>query len=130
MAILRYAGAPVAEPNTTSNLTNPMLETNLHPLQNPGAPGNPRLGDADITLNLAISYDPSNHSYSINGATFIPPSAPVLLQILSGARSAQELLPAGNVYTLPRNKTVEVSIPGGAEDSPVRNKFTTVCGNY
>ncbi|KAG6895702.1 hypothetical protein C0992_013184 [Termitomyces sp. T32_za158] len=37
---------------------------------------------------------------------------------MSGARSAQDLLPAGNVYTLPRNKTVELIIPGGSVGSP------------
>jgi iron transport multicopper oxidase len=121
MAILRYAGAPSAEPNTTSAPTNPMLETNLHPLQNPGAPGKPQRGDVDIALNLKMAYNASTFSYSINGATFIPPTAPVLLQILSGARSAQELLPPGSVYTLPRNKVIEISIPGGASDSPVRD---------
>jgi iron transport multicopper oxidase len=121
MAILRYSGAPSAEPRTTSNLTNPMLETNLHPLVNPGAPGKPRRGDVDIALNLNLAFDATNFKYSINGATFVPPTAPVLLQILSGARSAHDLLPPGSVYTLPRNKVVEISIPGGSRDPPVRN---------
>jgi hypothetical protein len=119
MAILRYAGAVVAQPTTTSNLTNPMLETNLHPLMNSGAPGNPQRGDVDIALTLNMSYNASNFAYYINGATFTPPTAPVLLQILSGARSAHELLPPGSVYTLPRNKTVEVTIPAIAKGSPV-----------
>lgn len=43
IAILRYAGAPSAEPNTTSDITNQMLETDLHPLQNLGS------------LNVAVS---------------------------------------------------------------------------
>ena len=121
MAILRYSGAPPTSPNPTSNLTNPMLETNLRPLYNSGAPGNPRPGDVDIALNLEMAFDATNFTYTINGATFVPPSVPVLLQILSGARSAHDLLPPGSVYTLPRNKVVEISIPGGANDSPVRN---------
>ena len=45
--------------------------------------------------------------------SFFPPTVPVLLQILSGAQSAQNLLPAGSVYPLPPNQTIEVSIPGG-----------------
>jgi Multicopper oxidase len=120
-AILRYAGAPVAEPTTTSNPTNPMLETNLHPLQNPGAPGLPKPGGVDIALNLNMAFDSTNVTYSINGAEFIPPTVPVLLQILSGARSAKDLLPHGSVYILPPNKVIEISIPGGASDSPVRH---------
>lgn len=117
-AVLRYAGATVADPITTSNLINPMFETNLHPLENPGAPGQPRPGGADIVLNLNITYDSSKFAYSINGATFISPTVPVLLQILSGARSAQDLLPSGSVYPLPPNKVIEISIPGGSNDSP------------
>jgi hypothetical protein len=52
-----------------------------------GAPGKPQRGDVDIALNLKMVYNASTFSYSINGAYFTPPSAPVLLQILSGARS-------------------------------------------
>ncbi|KAJ3529376.1 hypothetical protein NMY22_g9023 [Coprinellus aureogranulatus] len=37
---------------------------------------------------------------------------------MSGAKTAQELLPAGSVYTLPRNKVVELSIPGGSTGQP------------
>ena len=47
----------------------------------------------------------------MNGATFAPPSVPVLLQIMSGAHSASDLLPAGNVYALPSNATIELSFP-------------------
>jgi iron transport multicopper oxidase len=119
-AILRYTGATVVDPNTTSSLTNPMLETNLHPLVDPGAPGQPQQGGVDVALNLNIVFN-SNLTYTINGAEFIPPTTPVLLQMLSGARSAQDLLPVGSVYTLPRNKVIEVSIPGGAAGSPVCN---------
>ena len=36
-----------------------------------------------------------------------------------GAKTAQELLPNGGVYVLPPNKTVEVTIPGGAAGFPV-----------
>ena len=51
--------------------------------------------------------------FFINGAPFVPPSIPVLLQILSGNLTAQSLLPPGSVYTLPLNSVIEVSIPGG-----------------
>lgn len=51
--------------------------------------------------------------FFINGASFVPPTVPVLLQILSGAQSATDLLPSGSVYTLAPNSTVEISMPGG-----------------
>ncbi|KIM39599.1 multicopper oxidase [Hebeloma cylindrosporum] len=117
-AIQRYMGAPVANPNTTSSATNPMVETNLHPLSNPGAPGVPTLGAADVNLNLNITFDFTVHRYYLNGVSFNPPTVPVLLQILSGARTAQDLLPSGSVYVLPPNKVIEISMPGGAPGSP------------
>lgn len=132
-AILRYWGAPVVDPTTTSSLTNPMVETNLHPLSNPGAPGVPTPGAADVNINLDIEFLFSSLHFTVNGATFAPPTLPVLLQILSGAHTAQDLLPAGSVYVLPPNKVIELSIPGGSIGSPVSDvviHFLTVANTY
>nr|AFD97050.1 laccase 1 [Coprinus comatus] len=116
-AILRYSGASDSDPTSTqSPNSNPLIETNLHPLENPGAPGNPEIGTADVNLNLAIGF--TGTRFTINGASFDPPTAPVLLQILSGARTAQELLPPGSVYTLPPNSVIELTLPGGSVGSP------------
>jgi iron transport multicopper oxidase len=70
-----------------------------------------------------MTFDTSADIYVVNGAQFVPPTAPVLLQILSGARTAQDLLPAGSVYTLPPNKVIEVSIPG-LDNTPVSNSLS------
>ncbi|KAG6819300.1 hypothetical protein H0H93_013218 [Arthromyces matolae] len=113
-AILRYQGAASAEPTTNSTISNQMAETSLVPLVSPGAPGGS--GPADVSLNLDIAF--ANALFTVNGATFVPPTVPVLLQIISGARLATDLLPSGSVYTLPSNKTIELSIPGGAAGSP------------
>jgi iron transport multicopper oxidase len=121
-AILRYAGANVTDPTVDVDLTNPLVETNLHPLQNPAAPGIPTPGAADVNLNLDVEFSATAGNFSVNNASFIPPSVPVLLQILSGASTAQSLLPNGSVYVLPPNKVIEISIPGGAAGSPVSNK--------
>ncbi|KAM6492570.1 laccase, multicopper oxidase [Amanita muscaria] len=118
-AILRYAGAPVANPTTVpASTTISLLETSLSPLYDAGVPGDPVQGGADININLNVVYNTTESKYRVNGATFDPPTVPVLLQILSGARTAQELLPAGSIYVLPRNKSVEVSMPGGGAGSP------------
>uniref|UniRef100_UPI00403B38C7 Laccase n=1 Tax=synthetic construct TaxID=32630 RepID=UPI00403B38C7 len=118
-AILRYKGAPNAEPTTTqSTSSNPLNEANLHPLENPGAPGAPTAGGADVNINLALAFSGTSGKFTINGASFTPPTVPVLLQILSGAQTAQDLLPSGSVYTLPPNKVIEISIPGGAVGGP------------
>ncbi|KAG6856578.1 hypothetical protein H0H87_002966 [Tephrocybe sp. NHM501043] len=112
-AILRYSGADDVDPVTTSALSNPLLETNLHPLENPGAPGGSDA--ADVQLNLDIVF--ANGQFSINDVVFVPPTVLVLLQILSGAHLAEELLPAGSVYTLAPNEVVELTIPGGSAGS-------------
>ena len=122
-AILRYAGASTADPTTNETTSvNLLNETSLSPLQNPGAPGKPFSGGADINLNLNVTFNSSG--YYINNISFAPPTVPVLLQILSGAKTAQELLPNGSVYVLPANKSVEVTIPGGAAGFPVSLWFS------
>ncbi|KAJ7512212.1 laccase 2 precursor [Mycena galericulata] len=109
-AILRYVGAPNSEPTSVSTLNNAMEETSLHPLVPTLVPGEPFPGGADVVLNLVIALT-ANFTFTFGGASFVPPTAPVLLQILSGAQSAQDLLPPGSIYTLPPNKVVEISIP-------------------
>lgn len=115
-AIFRYHGASDCDPTTNSSqVTNPLKESNLHALYNPSAPGLPHVGGADINMLLNISAD-LNHIpfpvFLINNVSFVPPTAPALLQIMSGAQTAQSLLPLGSYYELPRNKVVELTIPG------------------
>jgi len=128
-AILKYtkpspldpATPDLPTPDPTTPLvpsTKPMLETNLHPLEKPGAPGIHILGDADVVLNLKIAFNLTTDLFTVNNYSFIPPTPPVLLQILSNAQPAQDLMPPGSVYTLPRNKVIEISIPGGSPGSP------------
>ena len=113
-AILRYQGAPTQDPTTTQTISNPLLEQNLRPFNPLGVvPGAPHVGGADISINLDIQFNFTDLLFTVNGASFVPPTVPVLLQILSGASTAQQLLPTGDVYVLPSNKVIEVSIPGG-----------------
>ena len=51
--------------------------------------------------------------FTVNGESFVPPTVPVLLQILSGAQNASDLLPEGMVYSLPANSSIELSFNGG-----------------
>ncbi|KAG1738521.1 phenoloxidase [Suillus lakei] len=117
-AILRYDGAlemdPIYRNWTTSN---PLLEGNLHPLVNPAAPGGAESGGADVSINLETVWDDSTR-FLINGYSYTSPSVPILLQILNGSVDASELKPYGSVYTLPANKTIELSIPGGQPEGP------------
>ncbi|KAJ7785147.1 laccase lcc5 [Mycena maculata] len=110
--VLRYVGAAVADPTTTqATIANAFNEVNLHPLVNPGAPGSPVAGGVDVAMNLNLTN--SGGKFFINGFSFVPPTVPVLLQILSGAETANSLLPAGSVYPLQKNSTIELSLPGG-----------------
>ncbi|KAJ6485373.1 yellow laccase [Mycena vitilis] len=118
-AILRYSGADIIDPSTANTTAAaPLVETDLHPLVAMPVPGTATPGGVDVALNLAIALDFTTFTFSVNGVEYIPPTAPVLLQILSGAHTAAELLPAGSVYTLPPNSVIEISIPGGTPGAP------------
>ncbi|TDL26600.1 Cu-oxidase-domain-containing protein [Rickenella mellea] len=112
-AILRYAGAPVADPTSTQTTGGLLNEADLIPLVNPGAPGNPTPGGADVNINLKVGRDAVSHNLTLNGVAFVPPTVPVLLQILSGSVAAGSIMPNGSVLSLPPNKVIEISIPGG-----------------
>ncbi|KAN0113960.1 laccase [Russula decolorans] len=123
LAVLHYAGAssgnPTSDPTVNIPVSQtPLVETNLHPLVPSSAPGNPTPGGADININLAAVLDNAGTAFQVNGVSFEPPSVPVLLQILSGAKNASDLLPAGSIYGLDPNKSVELTIPGGAVGGP------------
>ncbi|KAH0590047.1 hypothetical protein H2248_000223 [Termitomyces sp. 'cryptogamus'] len=114
-AIFRYHGAPHCDPKTNLTAKNPLKESNLHALYQPAAPGLPYMGGADIHLLLNISVNLTHTpfpNYLINNVTFVPPTIPALLQIMSGAQTAQDLLPQRSYYELPRNRVVELTIPG------------------
>ncbi|KAJ7866400.1 laccase [Mycena olivaceomarginata] len=101
-AILRYVGANDTDPTTNATTaTAALVETDLHPLVATAVPGTAVAGGADI-----------------NGVSYTSPTVPVLLQVLSGAQSATDLLPSGSVFTLPANSVVELSIPGGTAGAP------------
>nr|BBB89275.1 laccase [Grifola frondosa] len=113
-AILQYSGAANGTDPTSTQTTSiaPLVETNLVPLENAAAPGEAVAGGVDYALNLVFNFNGSN--FFINDAVFVPPTVPILLQILSGAQTAQDLLPTGSVYTLPANSTIEISMPATA----------------
>ncbi|KAJ7440900.1 laccase 1 [Mycena latifolia] len=117
-AILRYAGAKKIAPTTASNLTQPLVETALHPLAATPVPGKHVPGGADMALTFLPGVDFTTFKFTINGTAWASPNVPVLLQILSGAHTAQELIPQNSMFALPRNSSIEISIIGGAPGSP------------
>ncbi|KAI0289075.1 laccase [Russula brevipes] len=122
LAILRYSGAPDANPTVDPTVNvpvsqNPLVETNLH-VNTVTQPGNPTPGGADIKFTLTPAFNLTSFLFEVNDVSFKPPTVPVLLQILSGAQKASDLLPAGSVYSLDPGKSVELVIPGGAAGIP------------
>jgi iron transport multicopper oxidase len=120
-ALLRYKGAPEVEPPPTqqpSKAQKPFFEHELVPLEVIPAPGKPGLGNADVNLILKLGVDFNIFNFTMNGVAYHSPNVPVLLQILSGAKLAQDFFPVGSVYPLPKNKVIEVSIPGIEEGGP------------
>ncbi|PPQ94691.1 hypothetical protein CVT25_009546 [Psilocybe cyanescens] len=125
-AILRYSGASEEEPDSDTPApisTNALVETSLHPLDvGSGAPGVHQRGAADVNMELDITFVAAQSKFTISNGTytgsFTPPPLPVLLQILSKKYTPQELLPAENVYELPPNKVIEITMPGGSGGSP------------
>lgn len=55
----------------------------------------------------------------MNNVSYQDPSVPILLQILSGAKRVQDLVPAGSIYGLNRGEVVELTIPAGVVGGPV-----------
>ncbi|KIJ21199.1 laccase [Paxillus involutus ATCC 200175] len=112
MAILRYAGAPDQDPTSAPGPYELSFdESALHPLIDPGAPGIPEIGKADVNLNLLVGFQSTPGLFLMNNVSWSDPPVPVLLQILSGALHPSQLLPKGSVYELPLNKVIEISFP-------------------
>jgi iron transport multicopper oxidase len=112
-AILRYAGALIAEPTRPYvPPTNELVEARLVPRSNPAAPGglSPTAPDV-VAFNLNFALN-SAFQFTLNGAARTLPSVPTLLQIMNGVPAAS-LLPTGQYITLPKNSVVQLSFPGG-----------------
>lgn len=150
VAILRYKGASLVDPTPAADvnipvLKNALVEENLRPLVDVPVPGVLELGKADVSYTLRTDYNVHGNGLFTMGATgginetFIPSKTPILLQILSGARQAKDLLPSGVIYTLPAHKVnisstllkiteneyqvIEITLPGTIRDKggPVRS---------
>ncbi|KAE9399013.1 laccase [Gymnopus androsaceus JB14] len=116
MAILRYAGAAEEDPDwheIANDNPKPFYEQDLHALIDPAAPGEAYIEGADVSLNMILGLDPTTFLFTINGHSWVPPTVPVLLQILSGTYKAAELMPAGSIYPLPLNKSIQLTFSPG-----------------
>ncbi|KAF9468169.1 laccase [Collybia nuda] len=110
LAILRYKGAPIVEPTTVNVPGVKLFEGDMHPIkeEHPGKLGS---GPADVSIVLSISQ-PNPPFFDINGISYLSPTLPVLLQLLSGAKAPADLIPSEQAFIIPANKLIEISIPG------------------
>lgn len=73
-----------------------------------------------LFLRWLTDFRKTGSQFTVNGVAYTSPTVPVLLQMLSGAKNPNELLPSGSIYNLPPNKSVEISIPAGVVGGNVR----------
>ncbi|CCO32771.1 laccase, multicopper oxidase, benzenediol:oxygen oxidorectuctase [Rhizoctonia solani AG-1 IB] len=68
-AVLRYQGAPNAEPTTEQGtaIGTPLVEENLHALINPGAPGGSNPADVQVNLTIGRTTIDGSVAFTFNG---------------------------------------------------------------
>ncbi|KAJ7113583.1 laccase 6 [Mycena epipterygia] len=112
LAILRYEGAPEVEPRTMDVNGTKLDDSLMHPIASEG-PGKLGSGPPDKAIMLNISQNQGSPFFDINGISYLSPTLPVLLQLLSGAAKPTDFLPSEQVIVLPSNSIIDVTIPGG-----------------
>ncbi|KAJ7210407.1 Cu-oxidase-domain-containing protein [Mycena pura] len=114
--ILRYEGAPNAEPKTpmTSGPTGPgtvaLDEANLVPLVAEAAP------EPDFNLTFNTFMPVGITTWQINNSSYIPPTVPTLVRVLQGQTQQMDFNQSENTFVFPANKTVQVTIIDAADE--------------
>ncbi|KAJ1302821.1 hypothetical protein OPQ81_003127 [Rhizoctonia solani] len=115
-AVLRYEGAPDAEPTTEQLVPSgvALVEENLHALINPGAPGGDAPADVRVNLTIGRTTIDGQLAFTFNDIRYHPPSLPTLLAILANNATTDADFGADeHTITLPHNKVIELAITGG-----------------
>jgi len=112
--ILRYAGAPHAEPaapmtdGPTGAAANLLEEGDLRPLV-PEAPPEP-----DFELSFTTSMTVNKTEWNINNISYISPTVPTLVRVLDG--DTVSFNKSENTFLFPRNKVIQITFPASDED--------------
>ncbi|KAJ7124453.1 laccase [Mycena epipterygia] len=126
-AILRYAGAPIQDPITSTVIIDPIAAKNggsmlqefqLATLINPGAPGGSAPADHVIDLSFGTAGD---GIWEINGIVYTPPTLPTLLKIINGATVDTDFNVSEHTFILKQNEVVELIIHGS--DHGIKHPF-------
>ncbi|KXN92680.1 Laccase-2 [Leucoagaricus sp. SymC.cos] len=112
-AIIRYKGAPKADPTAPMTLgpdNGALIEADLVPL-NPTP-----VTDPDMTISLDLEVVSATPIWNVNGVSFLPESTPTLERVLAGASQPGDFNKTENVFVLPANKTIEIVFPPTNDD--------------
>ncbi|KAG5339453.1 hypothetical protein C0989_004189 [Termitomyces sp. Mn162] len=117
-AILRYAGAPAADPVTPMTLgpdnPNALIEANLRPLVAEAAPPS----DVNITLELMVT--PGKAQWNVNNVSYLSPVVPTLVKVLDGANMAADFNATENTFILPANSVIQIHFLPNDDDEAHR----------
>nr|QPA20095.1 laccase 12 [Amylostereum areolatum] len=114
-AILRYAGAPDADPTTPltlgpNNGTGGIIEALLVPLVPDPVP----VPVMNLTFNLAVVTGQA--VWQIDNVSYLSPDTPTLVKVLGGANSSDAFNVTENTFILPGNATIQVDFPPNDDD--------------
>ncbi|KAF5382222.1 hypothetical protein D9615_004365 [Tricholomella constricta] len=113
-SILRYKGAPIAEPTTPWTLGpvngTVLVEADLAPLVNTVPP------PVDITISLDLQVVAGKAIWNVNNISYLPPKVPTLNQVLAGASNSADFDPTENTFVLPAHKTIQIEFPPTEDD--------------
>ncbi|KAG6827450.1 hypothetical protein H0H92_011718 [Tricholoma furcatifolium] len=117
-SILRYKGAPIAEPTTPWTLGpvngTSLVEADLRPLVPIEAP------PADINITMDLEVVAGTAIWTVNNVSYVAPKVPTLNQILDGATNEADFNVTENTFVLPLHKTVQISFPPTDDDDAHR----------
>ncbi|KAG6849785.1 hypothetical protein H0H93_005171 [Arthromyces matolae] len=102
-SILRYKGAPIAEP-TTPWSSGPVNGTSL-------VEADLRVPPADVNITFDLTVVAGTAIWNVNNVSYLPPKVPTLNQILAGADTDVDFNVTENTFVLPAHKTVQISFP-------------------
>ncbi|KAJ6540866.1 Cu-oxidase-domain-containing protein [Mycena vulgaris] len=112
-AILRYDGAPLADPTTPMDIgpfPGALVEADLRPLVPEAVP------DADISMILDLEVIAGKAIWNVNNVSYLHPEVPTLNKILAGASTEADFNVTENTFIFPANKTIEFVFPANDDD--------------
>ncbi|KAF9447936.1 multicopper oxidase [Macrolepiota fuliginosa MF-IS2] len=87
-----------------------LADKDMHPIAQEGPKGlGSGLAGKSIVLTIDNLINPP--FFGTNNISYISPSIPVLLQLLSGEKWPKDLLPSEQVFIIERNKIIDVTFP-------------------